>query len=195
MNTTSSGVKRLVYKEIVLGDIAKAQAQSNITQSGGGARDLRFNPYTKFVKVFSKMLPTAEAHPTDAGKTVFTGGVRWEDSGGMIHTGKMEFWPPTTARPFEGRIAKIHDLAFFGAQLATLTTSKTDRLFVFIMQDDQGVVYLRYALESALRAGTGGDAGTHAKILACLDANRSDKSSIMGYIDFETSEVYCDADG
>ena len=46
MNQTAHGldVRLVIYKRIVEGDLSKFTATSNITQSGGGARDLRFRP-------------------------------------------------------------------------------------------------------------------------------------------------------
>ena len=57
MDTSSNNldVKLVIYKKIVEGDLSKFTATSNITPSGGGARDLRFSPATEFFPVFQRM--------------------------------------------------------------------------------------------------------------------------------------------
>lgn len=44
----AQGVKRFIFKELVEGDFRKFFAQSNDTDSGGGARDLRYKPQKEF---------------------------------------------------------------------------------------------------------------------------------------------------
>lgn len=47
----------IIYKEVLPGDIEKINQHSNLTPSGGGARDFRFNPPKLFIPVFLKMFP------------------------------------------------------------------------------------------------------------------------------------------
>ena len=49
MAEAMSDVKLVVYKKIVDGDLRKFSATSNDTQTGGGARDLRFSPAAEFM--------------------------------------------------------------------------------------------------------------------------------------------------
>src|SRR4029079_6724773 len=52
-----SAVARVVFREIVPGDLRKVEADAQDAGTGGGARDLRFRPYEKFAPVFSVLLP------------------------------------------------------------------------------------------------------------------------------------------
>jgi len=47
---------RLLFKSIEEGDLKKIEARSNITPSGGGARDLRL-PHRPLEKAINKMFP------------------------------------------------------------------------------------------------------------------------------------------
>ena len=51
MDTSSNNldVKLVIYKKIVEGDLSKFTATSNITPSGGGARDLPYFEWLLFV--------------------------------------------------------------------------------------------------------------------------------------------------
>ena len=44
MNSSDSEVARVIFQIVTEGDRKKMDAVSNIAQSGGGARDLRFQP-------------------------------------------------------------------------------------------------------------------------------------------------------
>ena len=57
MRNNTPGVKLVIYKKIVEGDLSKFTATSNVTPSGGGARDLRFSPAKEFFPVFQKLFP------------------------------------------------------------------------------------------------------------------------------------------
>lgn len=50
-------VERILYKEIVEGDLRKLLAQSNDSTTGGGARDFRFGSFTKLKPAIKKMFP------------------------------------------------------------------------------------------------------------------------------------------
>ena len=74
MDEVLKEVKIVVYKKIVEGDLKKFFAQSNITQSGGGARDLRFSPAKEFFSIFQRMF----THKEDDG--TFTGYFNWSEN-------------------------------------------------------------------------------------------------------------------
>ena len=89
------------FQEILIGDLKKQKAQSNTSQSGGGARDLRipsgYAPYLH--EFFSEEIENKRIAP-----------VRWQDENGQQQTANLELWPPTNARPKELRIATIHNI-------------------------------------------------------------------------------------
>ena len=91
------GVKLVVYKRIVEGDLSKFTATSNITQTGGGARDLRFSPAAVFFPVFQRMF-----------EKDFDGVLRGHFSWANHTPTDANVHPPTNSRPNEVRIAKIH---------------------------------------------------------------------------------------
>ncbi len=99
MDTSSNNldVKLVIYKKIVEGDLSKFTATSNITPSGGGARDLRFSPATEFFPVFQRMF-------TQNGP-ILSGYFSWVNHADT----RVEIHPPTNARPNEVRIGRIHE--------------------------------------------------------------------------------------
>lgn len=50
-------VARILYKEIVPGDLRKILAMSNDAVTGGGARDFRFGSFKTLLPVIRKMFP------------------------------------------------------------------------------------------------------------------------------------------
>ena len=100
MNQTAHGldVRLVIYKRIVEGDLSKFTATSNITQSGGGARDLRFSPAEEFFSAFRRMF----AQDAD-------GVLRGQFSWGNHAPTDAEIHPPTNSRPNEVRIGRIHE--------------------------------------------------------------------------------------
>ncbi|WP_264802920.1 hypothetical protein, partial [Acetobacter fabarum] len=57
MASGASHVARILYKEIVAGDLRKILAQSNDSDTGGGARDFRFGSFKTLLPVIRQMFP------------------------------------------------------------------------------------------------------------------------------------------
>jgi hypothetical protein len=191
-HTKPSGVKRIVFKEIVGGDWRKFVAQSNDADSGGGARDLRFRPYDEFAKIFRLLFPSVRHARRRRGGTsvqveVFVGEFYWHLDG---EEGSREatFEPPTDARGGEGRIPVVHKYPPFTQP----PPSNEGRVVLLLIQRGDNRVWPAFATERSLRANEW-DAAVTQVILGALDAHRPAKQVARGYIDFESGRRYSDA--
>lgn len=118
MVSGSRQVVRILYKEIVAGDLRKILAQSNDSATGGGARDFRFGSFKTLLPVITHMFPNrAKENRKRDGVVeeieVFQGEFFWYDANGMIVRKNSFFEPPTDVRPSEGRIARVHEYDCF----------------------------------------------------------------------------------
>lgn len=112
MARPGSEVVRVVFHIILDGDVLKMDAVSNVAETGGGARDLRFRPSNSFLPFFQRMFP--ETVPKLRGSTpieINTGKVFWNEAGSE-RSETMCVWPPTDARPNECRIARISSFGY-----------------------------------------------------------------------------------
>lgn len=183
-------VKRILYKEISNGDLRKLRAESNDSDSGGGARDLRL-PEGEFRDVIRRLLPQeikrqrkVDGHQTEI--TILTGPVIHPVSkDGETKELKipLEWWPPTTARPAEGRIARVHEAL-------PMPKEGLGRVFFLLIQDTAGAVYSHYAYEDHLRAGLW-RTEVSQPLLRCCDALDRKKPTVQGYIDYTTNVQFC----
>lgn len=168
----SLNVRLVIYKKIVEGDLSKFTATSNITPSGGGARDLRFSPAAEFFPVFRRMF--AEDGELLKGRFTWKG---LPDTEVVIH-------PPTNARPNEVRIGRIHEC--FPASV--IPTDARDCILIIVLDSSGNVSPYFTSEESLLRDNW------HPKIkepiLEGLRAHRSARTTAMGYVDIENGRSY-----
>ncbi len=188
-----SGVKRVVYKEIVEGDFRKFRAESNDSDTGGGARDLRFRPYATFENAFRKMFPQVrqEQRKRNGSRVttdVLVGRFYWKDSAGNERSKEALFEPPTDARPDEGRLPVVHTYP----PLNLLPPINEGRIVLLLVQRDDDSVWPHFATENSLRSGAWHN-DVALPILTCLDTRRRSNAVARGYIDFETETRFCDA--
>lgn len=172
-----SGIKRIVYKEIVSGDLKKFEAQSNDSDTGGGARDLRFNPYNEFKKVFERMLTTKDGN-------ICVGEFCWLH-GEKIIIKRAQFHPPTTARPNEGRIGNVDKCI----PKINISTISSDKILLLIIQREDDTTWVHFTTERSLEQDDWHEAVKN-EILRGLRAKRSSRVAAYGYIDFEYAERY-----
>lgn len=184
----------VVYKEIVKADIRKLQATSNDSKTGGGARDLRL-PAKTFGPVMRRIF-TIDAIGR-GGRDIKVANVLYLDAEGIKHTTLLEYWPATSARPAEDRIAKVHASPALGGQIPD--TSK-GRVFVLFIKFTDGTIRCTYAYEDELKSGIWADEVKNA-ILDCMmsaDNKNSTRSSgfvsVQGYYEFTNGTCYCHAD-
>src|SRR4051794_40863475 len=106
-------VRRVIFKRLLEGDKDKLRREGAIATTGGGAMDWRFGPWDEFEPVVARMLPNTVVRPSQRkvgnrraphAVAVHVSTIRSPDQAGLPAE-PVEFWPPTDARPFEGRIA------------------------------------------------------------------------------------------
>lgn len=171
--SNSLGIKIVIYKRIVEGDLSKFTATSNITQTGGGARDLRFSPASEFFPVFQRMFEQ------DA-DGVLRGQFSWADSPPT----EAEIHPPTNSRPNEVRIGRIHECF----PQAVIPNDSTDCVLLIVL-DDAGRVSPYFTSLHSLRNDNWHPA-IKEPIIEGLTARRSANSTAMGYVDVENGRNY-----
>jgi len=176
MNPENSAptVELVIYKRIVEGDLSKFTASSNITQSGGGARDLRFSPADTFYSAFQQMFPARSQ------EGVLSGCFSWTKHGDtrvLIH-------PPTNSRPNEVRIGRVHEC--FPAD--AIPDSAADCVLLLVL-DSTGRTYPYFTSRHSL-ANDCWHPAVKEPILAGLGARRSANMTAMGYIDIAHRRVY-----
>lgn len=186
-------VARILYKELVEGDLRKLQAKSNDADTGGGARDFRFSAYNTLLPVIRQMFPQPIERSRKRGSQmvqieVFKGVFSWNGAGG-VQCKDAYFEPPTDARPLEGRIARVHEYPCFDAGHVQIGVG--NRVLLLLVQLYDGSVWPHYAEERSLRTP---DAWHHVvaeELLDCLDAERPANQAAIGYRDFINATRYC----
>lgn len=195
MANEESNVARILYKEIVAGDLRKIHAKSNDSDTGGGARDFRFGSFERLVPVITKMFPNrVKENRRRSGVTdeldVFQGVFFWYDSGNKIVRKDSYFEPPTDVRPSEGRIARVHEYECFDTSRMPVG-GEGNRVLLLLIQLIDGSVWPYYAEEKSLRTKGNWDPVVARELLACIDAKRHAKRAVIGYRDFTNTESYC----
>lgn len=176
-----AGIARIVYKQILYGDLKKFQAQSNNSPTGGGARDLRFSPFTKFGPVFKKLfflnnnngVYSGEFYSIEEGKKIIR---------------PVYFHSPTSARPHEGRIANVDKCL----PLHNIPPYEEAVILLIIQRDDRSV-WPHFTTNRSLGSDDWNPMVANV-ILSCFVANRRYGVSMVGFVDFETNEVYCNGE-
>jgi hypothetical protein len=197
-------VRRVIYKRMTEGDQLKLLTKSATSGTGGGARDLRFGPWRGFEPIVARMLPDTKVErsrrkkgvkwvPVDV--EVRVGSLNWNE-GADRKSAEMEFWPPTSARSLEGRIATAYRLPPLARKSMP---SGQDEVFALVWDDENGI-WAQYVAEPQLRNPRSGQAWEptiRAAILQALDealqieAARRKKGrpqSVRGWIDLTREE-------
>ncbi len=171
--TQNLGVKLVIYKRIVEGDLSKFTATSNITQTGGGARDLRFSPAAEFFPVFQRMF-------NQDADGVLRGQFSWANHAPT----ETEIHPPTNSRPNEVRIGRIHEC--FPQEV--IPTDSRDCILLIVL-DNIGRVSPYFTSLHSLRYDNWHPA-IKDPIIEGLNAPRNSKITAMGYVDIENGRNY-----
>lgn len=172
MSQPENYVRLVIYKRIVEGDLSKFTATSNVTPSGGGARDLRFSPASVFFPVFQRMFPNVGG--------ILRGRFSWKnhaDTEAVIR-------PPSTARPNEIWISTVHKC--FPA--SAIPTDAADCILLIVL-DSEGKVCPYFTSERSLTYDRWHPA-VKDPVLAGLNARRSARTTPMGYVDIENGVNY-----
>lgn len=169
---------RILFQELTPGTARKAQARSADAPSGGGARDIRIRPHSEVREFMERLFPRERVERrrsreggAEAPITIRVGTATWGD--GRVET-ELEYWPPTNARPGEGRITRISSLP----PLANPPEDPTDVVVLFV-QDEEGLIWVRYATLDGLERSL---PEVRDRILRCLDNPQGGRIA-TGYID------------
>ena len=173
----------ILFQQLKLATVLKAQGVSNEAPTGGGARDLRLRPYDRFQPFMECLLPTTRTQlRQDGGRvTIRFGMATW---GNGSEKREIEYWPPTNARPREGRIAQINSLP----PLAVPPEDVEGSVILFVRNED-GLIWVRYATDNGLRYSLS-EVGDY--IRGCL-RNAPKNRIATGYIDLTPDGLgsYC----
>ena len=190
MANPASDVLRIVFQVILEGDLLKMNAVSNVAETGGGARDLRFRPSSAFLPLFQRMFP--ETVPKRRNSTMIeinTGTVFWNESGSE-RSETMSVWPPTNARPNECRIARISS---FGYSPLVESDPQGGKSLFMLFQLRNRVVRAYFTTETSLRSDEWDFAVkdfVHHWFSVESGNSRSHPKYRSAFIDFETNERY-----
>lgn len=180
-------VARILYKEIVEGDRRKADAESNDSTSGGGARDFRF-PYEAVLPAVELIFPTKVVR---RGKPVHQGTFLWKEPGSTQVVSKAaEFMSPTRSRPSEGWMSQVPKFSCFDTDRIPQGGVGNRVLLLLIQLHDQ-TVWPHFAEESTLRVKGAWDPSVADELLSCIDAQRAVNRAVIGFIDFANSRRFC----
>ena len=180
-------VHRFFFHEITPGDRRKFEARSNDSTTGGGARDLRF-PNDAFGPLMQRMFPHATGRTTRNDGQITEGGLRWIDETGAEQMDNVEYWPPTDARPTEGRLARIHEIVGLRERLPA---PGEDRVFLILAQDSNDRVFAEFVRESELH-DPAFERAVADPILDCIAAVSHRKNAhVQGSVDFIAHRQYC----
>lgn len=177
----NTNVKRIIFREVMDGDLKKFTATAAPSGTGGGARDLRFRPFDKFDGVFARALPRREkVERRREGEReeieIYTAKANVVRSNNESFKKEIAFEPPTTARPNEGRLARVHDL--------NLDVPEGEgRLLILIIQDGKDELIITFFSEKDLESGK-----WHAAVndfFKEVFSQPARASATQGYIDFE----------
>lgn len=179
-----------VYKEIVGGDIRKLLAESNDSKTGGGARDLRL-PWKTFRPIMRQIF--TQDSVGRGGRDIRVADVTYLDADDRPCRTQLEYWPATSARPTEDRIAKVHASPALGGQLPE---EDRGRVFLLLIKFDDGTVRCAYAYQDDLKKKDVWATEVSNAILSCIAAAavRNGSRTVQGYYDFTDGTGYCHAD-
>ena len=171
----------LFFQEVLPGDIKKQQTKSNISPSGGGARDLRMP--NKFGLKIAPMFPGATKSPG-----VKSGTIHWVNADGQEEHRTGELWRPTSVRPRETRIARIHEIDGWVVDVEQFkeARAKGQKWFYLLVRDADGNVWARLIEEKNLDGET-------PKVRDFIKKRMQDTAknqSVRGVIDFDKDEVF-----
>ncbi len=197
-NANASRVVRILYKEIVPGDLRKIDAESNDSDTGGGARDFRFGSWNQIQAVVRPMFPdtvyeTRRRQGQSQDTAIYQGVFCWHDAQGNMVQKESFFEPPTDARPSEGRIARVHEYDCFETS-RVVGGEEGNKAVLLLIQREDGSVWPHYTDERSLRTPRAWDSSVATHILTCLAKPRVQNRTAIGCYDVSSAGTsYCNA--
>lgn len=180
-------IARIVFREILDGDRLKFVAQSNISDTGGGARDLRFRGWDVLEGMLRQLFPetrTEKRRRSSADELeIYVGRLHWMQNGKEVSQEAL-LEPPTDARPNESRITRVHEFSCFSIKEPE---EGSGRLLVLFVQKLDGTVWPFVITERSLEHEAW-NARVAEFLLSALNADRRQGNAAYGFIDFTTGE-------
>lgn len=184
-------IARIVFRQILSGDRLKFVAQSNLSPSGGGARDLRFRSWDEMGGQLRRLFPGERVERRrrmgeEVALRVYVGRFHWIDEDGETVSRASVLEPPTDARPNEGRVTRVHEFACF-----TIRPPKpgSGRLMALLVQRDNDTVWPFVVTERSLEHD-GWDRRVADFLLSALNRPRRRGRAAYGFVDFESGERF-----
>lgn len=199
-SSSKSTITRVLWKEIKRGDRRKFSATSNDQPSGGGARDLRFRGGDHLAEIMLAMFPrecTVARRRNGAQTDVcrYEGEFCWIEQlsdGSSVERSEVAcVEPPTTSRPNEWRITRVHTYDVFTDKLPPHPA--TGRLLLLLIQTTSQQIWPAFADEATIRTGSGWLPAFRQHVVGCLDLAGDTARSIFGYFEVDTGREYCNA--
>lgn len=187
-DTNQAGdIARIVFREILDGDRLKFVAQSNISDTGGGARDLRFRGWDVMEGMLRKLFPQTEvANRRRAGANtleIYAGRFHWlQDGHERSRPALLE--PPTDARPNESRVTRVHEYDCFTIKAPE---EGSGRLLVLFIQKLDDSVWPFVITERSLEHDNWNPIVADF-LLSALNADRRKGNAAYGFVDFTTGQ-------
>lgn len=170
-----SGFDVVVYMEVSVADRRKFDAKSADAKTGGGARDLRF-PWVPFEGPMDRIFSEPSATAKKAGVRVAKVTYRRD---GVHKVTDLEYWPPTIARPSEGRIARVDKCPELGERKPR---KDKGRVFVLLIKTADGLVRCTYAYEDDLRRVDEWPEEIRLPILNCIETSAGQRTAVRGFV-------------
>lgn len=136
---------KFFFQEVVEGDVRKVNKESNDSQTGGGARDLRISPAAEFWEGLLDFFPQEASVRERSGQVVTTG---------SILSTKVTLMGPTKSRRNECRICKIWTIPNWRITNEQFELEKSKGLtrFYILTLDSNGKVWADTFLSSSIES-------------------------------------------
>ncbi|HEX8050264.1 MAG TPA: hypothetical protein VF504_02245 [Solirubrobacterales bacterium] len=170
----------VIYKRCVPGDRRKVEARSQDAGTGGGARDVRFNPLKTFEGVIPKIFE--ETDFSSSGRQFNFAPVYWWEDDERQGPLTVRVWSPTEARGGEFRLSRVHKVIPFDEH--HIPAPELDPFF-FLWNDEERV-WARYVTVDELRK-PGWPSELADPILGSVEAKPLDQN-IRGWRNLRTGE-------
>jgi hypothetical protein len=174
-------VELLIFREIGKADVASAKAAGNQDKtSGGGAQDIRFNPYSAMEPAFRRLL--TDPPKPHSGQQILLGPVHWwKDGVDTVET--IEFWPPPPKRPTMGRITRLPHIRFFD-QMRVDDFDDTKQYLLLLVKELEGPSWMFLLDRQVVDEPAGWDPEVQRFLSQSWTLGRTGSRKFVGYIDF-----------
>lgn len=185
-----SGVSRIVFKQLLDGDWKKFEAKSNVSQTGGGARDIRFGNWQSMQRALGELFPGRTSLPRKRGGVrkmveLYVGNLCWLEDGEVVSQEAL-LESPTDARGNEARLARVSKYNCFKF---ALPEEGAGRLTAILIQREDGSVWPRVVTERSLERDDW-DPRVSEFLLSALNAKRARGRAAYGFVDFTNGEKF-----